>query len=379
MPHGQPAQVFPPGELVREEIAERGWTQVDLANILARPVKVVNEIINGKRAITPDTAVALAKAFGTSAQLWMNLETSYRLSKAEASSDAIGRRARVFEKAPIGEMIRRGWIPDTRDAGTLERQLVRFFGLRSLDDDLNVPAAARTGLSATTEFRPAQLAWMHRAKHLARLVAAAPFNLDRFKAELGQLKELTSDPEQARVVPSFLSQLGVRFLIIEHLKGTRIDGACLWLDRDTPVAALSMRFDRIDWFWHTLLHELAHIYYEDCLSLDEDLGAAGEDERTDYERRADEFAADFLIPRAQLDDFVLRAGPLYYKHRILGFARVIGVHPGIVVGRLHHRHQQRRDGIEYSQYRRMLEKVRAHIVGSALTDGWGRSPVVELE
>lgn len=58
MTQSRSAQVFPPGELIREEIEERGWTQADLATVLARPAKVVNEIINGKRAITPNTAQA---------------------------------------------------------------------------------------------------------------------------------------------------------------------------------------------------------------------------------------------------------------------------------------------------------------------------------
>lgn len=47
-----PAEVFPPGELIREELEARGWTQTDLAEILGRPLKLVNDIILGKRTIT---------------------------------------------------------------------------------------------------------------------------------------------------------------------------------------------------------------------------------------------------------------------------------------------------------------------------------------
>jgi len=62
------AQVFPPGEFLREEIEARGWSQSTLAKILGRTIQVVNEIINGKKAITSQTAVELAAAFGTSAE-----------------------------------------------------------------------------------------------------------------------------------------------------------------------------------------------------------------------------------------------------------------------------------------------------------------------
>ena len=59
MPNRVPAEVFAPGELIREELEARGWTQVDLAEILGRPVRLVNELVAGKKQITPDTAKGL--------------------------------------------------------------------------------------------------------------------------------------------------------------------------------------------------------------------------------------------------------------------------------------------------------------------------------
>jgi addiction module HigA family antidote len=73
-----PAEVFPPGEYIRDELEARGWTQVDLAFIIGRPLQTVNEIVAGRKAITPETARGLAEAFGTSAEVWMNLESVYR-------------------------------------------------------------------------------------------------------------------------------------------------------------------------------------------------------------------------------------------------------------------------------------------------------------
>src|SRR5258708_40362687 len=75
------AEVFPPGEVLKEELEARGWTQLDLGEILGRPPRVVNEIIAGKRGITPETAKGLADAFGTSPQFWMNLESAWQLSR----------------------------------------------------------------------------------------------------------------------------------------------------------------------------------------------------------------------------------------------------------------------------------------------------------
>ena len=75
----RPAQVFPPGEFIKDELVERGWGQVELVDILGVAPQVVNEIIAGKRGVTPDTAKGLAAAFGTSAALWLNLEAAYQL------------------------------------------------------------------------------------------------------------------------------------------------------------------------------------------------------------------------------------------------------------------------------------------------------------
>jgi addiction module HigA family antidote len=95
-------QAFPPGDHIREEIEDRGWSQSDLARIMGRPVQVINEIINGRKAITARTARELEAALGSSAELWMNLETSYRLYEEGQADPEISVRARQHAK-PVRE------------------------------------------------------------------------------------------------------------------------------------------------------------------------------------------------------------------------------------------------------------------------------------
>lgn len=87
------AETFAPGEFLREEIETRGWTQIELAEIIGRPTRLVNEIISGKRAITPETAIQLGDALGTGPELWMNLESQYQLSKVTVKNNLIARRS----------------------------------------------------------------------------------------------------------------------------------------------------------------------------------------------------------------------------------------------------------------------------------------------
>jgi HTH-type transcriptional regulator/antitoxin HigA len=73
------------------------------------------------------------------------------------------------------------------------------------------------------------------------------------------LRLLLNDVEEIRHVPKILAEAGVRVIIIEPLVNTQIDGITFWLDSHSPRNVLSLRFDRIDAFWHTLFHELSHV------------------------------------------------------------------------------------------------------------------------
>jgi HTH-type transcriptional regulator / antitoxin HigA len=92
------AEAFTPGEYLKDELDARGWSQTQFARIIGRPIQVVNQIIKGRKSITPETAAAIAAALGTSAELWMNLEIAYRLSKVKVDPN-IEKRARRMTTA----------------------------------------------------------------------------------------------------------------------------------------------------------------------------------------------------------------------------------------------------------------------------------------
>jgi HTH-type transcriptional regulator / antitoxin HigA len=77
-----PVHVFPPGRIISRELAARNWTQEDLAVSMGRSGQLINEIIQGDHQITPDVALDLATAFGTSAEFWTNLASNYQLHLA---------------------------------------------------------------------------------------------------------------------------------------------------------------------------------------------------------------------------------------------------------------------------------------------------------
>lgn len=366
------AEAFPPGEFIKEELDARGWTQEDLAEIMGRQSSVISGLVNGKKPISSSIASELAAAFGTTAQLWMNLESAYQLFTEKTADDTVLRKARLFEIVPLKEMIKRGWIQASADLGRLEKMVLEFLEINSFQEQPSLSYATK---SSTPKANPSQLAWVYRAKKIARGIEAKKFSDASFAQALAKLKNLRANPEDVRLVPRILAEGGVRFVLIEKLPKGGIDGVCFWLDEFSPVIAISMRFDRLDNFWYVTTHECGHVQNRDALGgqpiLEVDLvgdHAIPFEEKTDIEKRADSFAENFLVEKREMDNFIARVRPLYSKKRIKNFAERIGVHPAIVLGQLQHRKE-----VDWKHSREMLVKAREILISSALTDGWGHN------
>jgi HTH-type transcriptional regulator / antitoxin HigA len=371
MPARVSAEVFPPGDFIRDELDARGWTQGDLAQIMGRPLQLVNELVSGKKQITPETALGLAKAFGDDDALyWMNLENIYRLSRAKPVDEAVSRRANLFSKFPVREITKRKWIEPSDNIDVIEHRLCRFYGIKSIEDEPQFAHAAKA--NQYKERSPLQWAWLFRAHQLAQGVHVAPYSEQKLRTALKKLRELLVAPEEIRQIPQILSEAGVRFVIVEFLAAAKIDGAAFWIDK-APVIAVSLRFDRVNSFWFVLRHEIEHILNKDGLVIDVELAERLQRKESlpTEEVIANEAASEFLVPKAELDSFVVRVRPLYSEQRILLFAKRIGVHPGLVVGQL-----QFRDEVPYTHFHKYLVKVREIITQVALTDGWGTVPSI---
>jgi HTH-type transcriptional regulator/antitoxin HigA len=249
-----PVEVFPPGEYIRDELVARGWTQNDLAEVLGKSLPHVNDILNGKAGITPDTAKGLSEAFDTSAEVWLRLEARYRLTSASAAPGT-QLRSRIYSKAPVREMIKRRWIEGSSNPEVLASRLCEFLGVATLDDDPRPFAHAARKATPYGETLPSQAAWLCRVGQLARAAAVATtYSATRFDALVASLRALVPNEPDVRLVPRVLAEHGIRFLIVEHLPQSKIDGACVWLSKRSPVVVLSLRYGRLDSFWHTLFN-----------------------------------------------------------------------------------------------------------------------------
>jgi HTH-type transcriptional regulator / antitoxin HigA len=368
--------VLTPGAAIQQHLDSRGWNQADLAHILGVQQSVISTLVTGKRPISLEIARDLSVAFRTDLDYWLKLETDFRLFNSDPTDTAIDRRARLFEAAPVNEMIRRRWIQLTDDIDLLEKQILGFYGVAKLEDIAQkVPHAARKSTSYNV-VKPAERAWMQRVRSVAQMVSANKFSDNALERTLTELRGLTKHAESIRYVPKLLAEAGVRLVIVEPLPRTRIEGVCVWLDKKAPVVGLSLRIDRIDSFWFTLLHEIWHVKNRDGLLtpaiVDSDLTgetAVSSDKKPESERRADLFAQESLVGRGELDNFIARVDPLFSRARVEGFAARIGISPAIIFGQLHHRGK-----IPWDQHSREFNiKIREIITQSALVDGWGQT------
>jgi HTH-type transcriptional regulator/antitoxin HigA len=242
---------------------------------------------------------------------------------------------------PVKEMIKRGWIhvEKSRIDAAKAAELARLFVEQAMGGARVGVLARRTvkGDAFTPEAICALTAWQARVLQKAAEPAFCPlgsFHIDKlseaFLRELVAFSPLDDGPLRA---VNHLRQAGIAVVVEEHLTKTKLDGAAMLSGTGMPVIGLTLRFDRLDNFWFTLMHECAHIWKHLSRPGDVILDRLVDAESTEaIEKEANRIARDALIPRAQWRSASVRQLPT--KSGILSFAREQGIHPAIVAGRL---------------------------------------------
>lgn len=339
-----PDSVSLPGETLQEVLDDRQMTQAELAERMGRPKKSVNEIIQGKAAITPETALQLERVLGVSASFWNNLERNYReyLARKE-EEERLASSAGWLRRLPVHRMVELGWIERHEDEIGQARELLNFFGIASPDrwrEVFELPQATFRH-SQAFESEPGSLAaWLRKGALEGQSVRTAPFDRAGFRAALTEIRQLTREAPEAFIgaLVDHCARAGVAVAFVPELPKCRAHGATRWLSPQKALIQLSLRYKWADIFWFSFFHEAGHVLLHGKKEVFIESGnGASEGAAQRQEKEADRFASELLIPARELERLRPLAGQKRLgKARVRAFAGELGIHPGIVVGRLQH-------------------------------------------
>lgn len=337
-----PSMVSPPGSTLLETIDAMGLTQAELSQRMGRPAKVVNEIIKGKAAITPDTALQLERVLGVPAHFWRAREEQYQqyLLNRRDEAELVAQRE-WLKQIPYGELVKRGWIAPGASVAQRVRAGLEYFGVASVEAWHQVwaaPVAAYRRSPAFDADPGALAAWLRKGEIDARDMECERYRKRTFASALGDIRSFTMEPPTDSILEArqTCARAGVALVFVRELPKCRASGAARWLNRHKAMIQLSLRYKTNDHLWFTFFHEAGHILHGtqgDAFVDEPDLYASADE----AELLANQFAADTLIPPSAYREFVESLDPgRVSRDEVLQFARSIGTEPGVVVGRLQH-------------------------------------------
>ena len=313
-------------------------SQKELAARTGRPLKTINEIIQGKASIKSETAVQLEKVLHIPAKLWLQYQANYDESVARQAEIArFEVDAQWMARFPVGDMTKCGWLPATKDKRQVLASMLEFFSVASPKgwNDMWLAPSARFRISLAHTSSPESVsAWLRHGEICASQMDLPAFNAKRFEEGLSRLRTFIKE-DNLEVVQQAMREeckaAGVSLVFTQCLKHAPISGAVRWIN-DRPVMQISGRFKYDDHIWFTFFHEAAHILLHGKQQVFLEGTTETNEQHQEAEAEANQYAADFLIPSKEREEFIEAAN--FTKAAILAFAKKLKVAPGIIVGQL---------------------------------------------
>lgn len=348
-----PFSTIHPGEILEQELRERGLAHKEFASTVGMPSTVLSAIINGKRNITPDIAVLLEAALGKDASFWLNLQAERDIEEAKRKDAFLKKQQEIKTWNEIKDYCNVKYLEKFLEGGlgaTIYDKIHMVFHMFQVNDvqglrnkflaDVN-PAFFRKSESFSNN--PINLfTWKYMAFSASDRVTTTlgPFDKESSEALICALKPIFLENHNTinRLIAT-LSEYGIKLVFLPNESGTHVDGFSFWRG-DNPTITLTQRGKKLDILAFTLLHEICHVYHhldksneeKTCVSID------GEKESTE-EKEADQFANEHLIPSRQWQLFKAACAyvsPYAMGPRIRTFSEQLNIHPSIVLGRYQH-------------------------------------------
>jgi HTH-type transcriptional regulator/antitoxin HigA len=315
-----PTQVPDAVDAIRFRMEQQDLAPRDLIPYIGSRSKV-SEVLSRKRPLTLSMIRALHDRLHIPAKALLQQPELFVPTREEPD----------WSRFPVRQMIARGWIRDGI-AGVRE-----FFAQIPRGVQADLLWRGTVHVRSARKMDPFALkAWIGRV-----IVEAKKSNPREFKKNsvtkdlLHKVAQMSRNAEGPKEVQNFLLSYGIALVVEPHLPHTYLDGAAILLMKERPIIGMTLRHDRLDNFWFTLMHELAHVR----LHLDSEEGQFIDDldveaQHDPKEKEADQLAGEILVPSN-----VWKQSPAS-RYRspdaAVHLANQLRVHPAIVAGRMRH-------------------------------------------
>ncbi|MDQ1115388.1 HTH-type transcriptional regulator/antitoxin HigA [Microbacterium testaceum] len=350
-----------PGQYLDEWLEESSLTQQEAANRLGVSRKHVNEIVNGRAPVTPETALKLERLTGIPADSWVRFEARYRLDLARLRDDA--ELARHASKIPptVSKYLRSLGATDAtmRTPATLVADFLRYHGCAtwgSFEDRVVDASQGDFALAALKESNSSLdhvscATWLRAGEQHDAFQRGRRFTFDRdgLLALLPTLRERASVPDPALLadLAEMLAGVGVIYMFVDAPDKLPVYGMTRWIDKRVPVIQQSGRRLKDGFIIWAFFHEIGHVLHDPRGELH--LEYTTERKRTSAaEKAANEFAFQTLFGSSGLEPF----DGLRSDSAIERAARAVGIAPGVAVQQLH-----RRRKLDYSYGNRLFVEL----------------------
>lgn len=307
-----PSSLPTPIEAIRFRMDQLDLKPVDLEEYIGSRSKV-SEILSGKRSLTLKMIRALESGLGIPAKVLIQ-------DHSEDARDTV-----KWSEKLKNEVLDRLQGLDLQNLFVYKGQEVALTGLLRQSSYRTAPLTDKNALAA----------WFGCVLKKAEAIDTVSYKAGTvdlsFMQEVAKLSVKENAPIEAK---EFLLKHGIILVIEPPFKGTKLDGAAIFVN-DNPIVGLTLRFDRLDSFWFTLMHELAHVALhagnESVIFYDELENVAGL-EISQIEKEADSLAGEALVPSDKWEISTARFSPSRLTASAL--ASDLGVHISIVAGRI---------------------------------------------
>lgn len=333
-----------PGVLIKDELEIRDdIIQKDLAQLLGVKPSFLNEIIKGKRPITADLAILLEKSLDIPADYWMKFQSQYEIDCARIKEKNINKIELIElwdiikEYVPINYFKKQGYLKDNLEENINKIKLI--YDITTIDGLINIFATKKFAFFKKSEKLKIDdknmIAWSSLAEYEAENQGINTFNFENIEPLTKNLSSIFFENDNTLVkVRKVLNQYGIKFLTIEKLDKTPVDGYSFW-SGNNPAIAVSLRHSRIDNFAFTILHEIGHIALHLKNNKEQKFLDLTHKEVNHYETDANDFAQKKLITEYCWEDISKNWTPLN-DDKIMCISQNYKIHPAIILGRVCH-------------------------------------------